>query len=355
MTILILGAGGAAGINFCRALRRAGDNFRLIATDVHPLRLRLPDADAYELVPKVAERDPELLATLVKRHAADVVYAQADSEVRGLLQHPRPIPAKTLLPKPSAWDIASNKLELCHHLFGHRVPVPVSRLAVGPEAKEDFGELRELGRGRVWVRAKTGAGSKAALPVTTFDQMQHWIDYWCDSRGLHRSDFMQCQYLPGDEFAWQGVYDAGGNLLGSVVRQRVEYVFAEQMPSGQSSTPSVATIVHRTDVNTLAERAVAALGLPTGVYGVDCKTDAAGVVRVTEINVGRFYTTSDFYASAGANLPAAWTLAAAGESVTLGRDRIPAGVTWVRSLDREALLMPAGGTGGELVYGTVAL
>ena len=352
-TVLILGAGGAAGINFCRALRRA-DQFRLIVADVHPLRLRLPDADGYELVPKVAERDPELLETLIQRHGVNVVYAQADSEVRGLLQHPRPIPARTLLPKPSAWDIASNKLELSHHLFGHRVPVPVSRLAVGPEAKEDFAELRELGRGKVWVRAKTGAGSKAALPVTTFDQMQHWIDYWCDSRGLHRSDFMQCQYLPGDEFAWQGVYQ-NGTLIGSVVRQRLEYVFAEQMPSGQSSTPSVARIVHRPDVNDLAEAAVATLGTPHGVFGVDCKADAAGVVRVTEINAGRFYTTSDFYASAGANLPAAWTLAAAGESVTLGRDRIPAGVTWVRSLDREALLMPAGGTGGELVYGTVAL
>lgn len=43
---------------------------------------------------------------------------------------------------------------------------------------------------------------------------------------------------------------------------------------------------------------------PHGVYCVDMKEGSDGVPKVTEINIGRFFTTSNFFAHAGLNMPA---------------------------------------------------
>jgi predicted ATP-grasp superfamily ATP-dependent carboligase len=336
--VLILGAGGAAGVNFTRALRRSEVPYYLIGTDVNAHRLLLPDLDERHAIDRAdSDSHGDSIRAIVDQSGPDLIYAQADSEVRYLIDHPHPL--ATMLPAPAAWRIAGDKMGLNAWLDELGIPVPRSIPADNPDAPEVFEELRRQS-GKVWVRARTGAGSKAALPVATYRQMANWIDYWCEFRHLRPADFMMCEFLPGDDYAHQSLWHKG-RLVTSVARQRLEYVFGEQMPSGQSSTPSVARIVHNPTLNALAESAVKAIDpAPNGVYGVDCKTDAAGMIRVTEINVGRFYTTSDFYAAAGCNLPDLLVRAGLGLEAEppAQRDPIRAGVTWIRSLDREAVL-----------------
>lgn len=328
--ILILGAGGAAGINFCRALRRAG-GIHIIASDVDSRRIKLPSADEYVLMPPAYARETRYPAfyDVLAKYKPDVVYAQADKEVQFLSEHRSA--CRTMLPSMAALEIAGNKMELNRVLRRRGVAVPDAC---------DFAYAMEWAfQDKLWVRAKCGAGSKAALPCNSMRQARQWVDYWCEMRGLRHEDFMVSEFLPGKEYAWQGVYK-DGQLFASVARTRDEYVFADQMPSGQSSTPSVATIVHSDEVNRLAEAAVRAIEeRPNGVYGVDCKTGADGVVKVTEINAGRFYTTSDFYAAAGCNLPSDWVHLAMGQFPPMHGEPIPAGTMWIRSLDREPLLV----------------
>ena len=72
--------------------------------------------------------------------------------------------------------------------------------------------------------------------------------------------------------------------------------------------------VHREDVNELASRAVTAVDPEaTGVFCVDLKEDEGGRL-VTEINAGRFFTTSNFLAEAGANMPYSYVRLALGET-----------------------------------------
>lgn len=333
MNILILGAGGAAGINIARALRRDG-SFGIYGTDVSATRLKLPDLDEAFVVPPVSSAHRiETIQRIIYEHKIQRVYAQADKEVAWLAEHRNELPA-VALPSVAALELAADKLNL-NHAIGRVTEVPESYRYEESDFETEFDYLRYLSE-KVWIRARNGAGSKAALPVKTAKQAWAWVQYWCEVRGLKASDFMMCEYLPGDEFAHQSVWH-NGTLIASVTRQRLEYVFAEQMPSGQSSTPSHAVIVHRGDVNMAAEKSIRKIDpTPHGVYGVDMKCRADGMPCVTEINAGRFYTTSDFYAAAGCNLPA---ILMRGGSDVVGRDPIEAGREWIRSLDREAVLV----------------
>jgi hypothetical protein len=59
------------------------------------------------------------------------------------------------------------------------------------------------------------------------------------------------------------------------------------------------------------------------------------VPRVTEVNAGRFFTTSNFLAEAGANMPHDYVRLALGEEVgpRPPLDAVPAGLYWVRMVD----------------------
>ena len=195
----------------------------------------------------------------------------------------------------------------------------------------------------VWVRLNRGAGSIGALPVRTYEQAKNWIDYWADMKGQWHTNFMFCEHLPGREFAWQSLWH-DGELIRGFPRERLEYVFGHLMPSGQSSTPSVAVLSKDLRVPTLGAAAVGAVDVkPHGIYGVDMKEDVEGNLKVTEINVGRFYTTSDFGATMGENLPHQYMLLGMGGKVSdlvfyvdvIGREETP---YWIRGLDREPVL-----------------
>jgi carbamoyl-phosphate synthase large subunit len=147
------------------------------------------------------------------------------------------------------------------------------------------------------------------------------------------SDFMISEFLPGREFAFQSLW-RDGSLVVSQTRERVEYLFGALVPSGQTSTPSVARTVQRPDVVAIASDAVRAIdGRANGVFCADLKGDAAGRPRVTEINAGRFFTTSNFFATAGLNMPYDYLRFARGEAVSERIEPLEEGLYWVRMVD----------------------
>jgi hypothetical protein len=167
-------------------------------------------------------------------------------------------------------------------------------------------------------------------------QAQAWLDYWTNYKGLQPGDFMASQFLPGREFAWQSLWHKG-QLVTSQARERVEYIFGQLTPSGQSSSPSVARTINRDDVNTVGEAAVRAVSAaPHGVYGVDMKEDESRRPLITEINIGRFYTTSNFFAHAGLNIPELYLRYGLGESIVsppLLYNSLPDDLYWLRMVD----------------------
>lgn len=344
--ILVTGAGGAAAANFVHSLRLAPEPFYVVGTDTSKYHLELAPVDARYLLPRVDEAGYlDELNALVEAEGVEVVHPQPEQEVLLLAREHERVRAATFLPRVETVEICQDKATFARRMADAGLSAPrfarASDESTLREATASILEAREQG----WVRAVRGAGARASLPVSSPDQAAAWVLYWIERRGLSYGDFMVSEFLPGREFAFQSVW-VDGRLFTSAARERLEYVFGHLMPSGQSSSPSVARTVHRKDVNELASQAVKAVDPEaTGVFCVDLKEDEDGRPLVTEINAGRFFTTSNFLAEAGANMPYTYVRLALGETPEdLPRfDAVEADLYWIRMIDMGFKLVREGG------------
>ena len=340
--VLVTGAGGAPSANFVDALRLADERFHVVGCDASPEMLELAAVDARYLVPRVDD-DAYLdeLHAIVAAEQIDVVHAQPDGEVLFLARHREAIGARTFLPATAVVELCQDKGALGARLRGAGVAAPRFELAGSRDELATAASAILSNNERAWVRARRGAGSRAALPVSTAEQALAWSDWWASERSVAHAEFMVSEFLPGREFGFQSLW-RDGELVTGQARERVQYLFGHLYPSGQSSSPSIARTVDRPDVEELAANAVRAVDASaTGVFCVDVKENGDGVPLVTEINAGRFFTTSNFLAHAGLNMPWAYVRLALGEELP-PLTRVDAGLYWVRMVDMGFMLVREG-------------
>jgi len=308
-----------------------------VGTDIDKYHIKLSSADKNYLVPNYSS--PSYIPTLndiIKREKIDFLHCQPDTELQVISENREKIDTKLMLPSKKAIELAFNKLKCSVHLREKGVPVPYSVYINSPkDIQQAIEVLSSRGNEIFWVRAIKGAGSRAALPVKTYEQAKMWIDYWNDMKDVKYGDFMMSQYLPGKEYAFQSIWKHG-DLITSQARERLEYVFGNRMPSGQSSSPIVAKTVSNDSVNEVAISGIKALDTtPNGVYCVDLKEDKNGIPRITEINAGRFFTTSIFFSVAGCNMPLYYIKSGLGEPLPYLKkfNPLPEGLYWIRQMD----------------------
>jgi carbamoyl-phosphate synthase large subunit len=170
-------------------------------------------------------------------------------------------------------------------------------------------------------------------------QAKPWVDMW--QRRNPGLKFMVAELLPGPDRSWTSVWRAG-ELISHVARERVQYMGARLSPSGQTSTPQVARLIHDEALTDLCVRSIRKIDYrPNGIYYVDTKGHTDGTQRVTEINAGRFNTTINAWAAAGLNLPLTYLYAAEGlitaPDPTI--DQYRTGL-WIRQPDMEPRFVP---------------
>ena len=330
--LIVTGSGGSAGTNFIKSLRLAPEPFYIVGTDISKYYLKLSKADVnYQVNSCYDGIYLNQLNTIIKEEKIEFIHAQPDPEVNVISANRDKLNAKTFLPNHTILPIAYNKFWLNQELQAHKVPCPKSWM-VGD--KKHLRQIFRQNKSKMWVRAVSGAGSLAALPVTEYKHASMWIEYW-GTRGLEWKDFMISEYLPNKEYAFQSLW-RNGNLITSAARERIEYLFQNRMPSGQSSTPTVAKSVHNKQVNKIATEGILALDfMANGIYCVDLKENKNGVPCITEINVGRFFTTSIFFSLAGCNMPYYYILLAYKEKLpSLPKyNAVPEGLYWIRQID----------------------
>lgn len=334
--ILITGAGGSAAYNFKDALDLTGEH-KIIGADARPYHLELIDVEKRYIVPRVDEPGyVEAINKIIAKEKIDFVHPQPDVEVAFLSENKDKINAPIFLPEADVVEACHDKMTFNKLLTKKGVAVPLAYHIDTPESlKEALDELLKV-QPKIWLRAIRGAGSRGSLPINSFYQGDAWIDYWRNFKGIDYGDFMASEFLPGHEFAWQSLW-WNGELVTAQGRERLEYIFGNLTPSGQTSSPSVAKTVNRDDIDEIGQAAVRAVSdKPHGVFCVDMKEGADGIPKVTEINVGRFFTTSNFFAHAGLNMPAMYVeLALTGKLAQKPKQLQPLkdNLYWVRMID----------------------
>lgn len=341
--VFLTGAGGSASANVFDSLRMSNVKYYVVGADVSNVRLHLSQTLSRCTIPLASS--PGFVSSVTKAAMAygiDVLHVQPDPEVRTVSRHRADIPLRHFLPSDNAILLASDKAEFAAAMAHSNVHVPQSTdFKTLEDCREKIDTLLAVHE-RVWVRARVGAGARASLPVSTTQQAVNWIEWWTSEKGMTIDQFMASEMLPGPEFAFQSVWQNGQLVVGQA-RERVEYLYGFLTPSGQSSTPSVARTTSDQSVNELAVRAIKALdSRPHGVYCVDIKTSADGKHCVTEINAGRFFTTSNFFAAAGVNMPDMAMRAAMGEDLpVIGLSPLSDDLYWIRNVDMGYVLVPA--------------
>jgi len=343
--IVLLGAGGAAARNFRKAV-----DYGVKLEGGEPISWFLVDSDAASLhlcqdggnqQPVVV---PDFNMFMNGFTEFDMAHSQPEEGVEYLMQYCKfnPSAAHKVFPNNI------NEYKLYRDKFACQ-KVWIDKMALNfwvddaelISKKTFYKHLSEQENGKLWVRCSEGAGSRGALPVSEYIQLRGWISYWRSQNPSMR--FIISDILPGHEYAVQMLW-IDGNLQISQARQRMAYLFSKQMPSGQSSTPSVSRSVVYPEVYAAAVNAVQSLTpSPHGVYGVDMKVNEDRQLVPTEINYGRFYTTSHQYCDyepSPLNIPYEYVkYVLYGDVPEVRINSLPANIMHYRGIDSEGRLM----------------
>jgi len=329
--ILLTGVGSPASQNVLRSLRDAPQPLYIVGADANRYHLEWGDLDrAYEAPMTDSPEYLPFLLALIEQEEIDFLHGQPDWEVAWLAKHSHLLPARTMLPSAATVTACQDKA-VCAARW-HETGIRRDPLRLLRQYADLKGAADELGL-PFWLRATSGAGARGSCKVENLEEGRAWLDFW-KARGVDWQ-FMAQEFLPGPEYAFQSLWRAG-ELITSAVRERLEFVFPQHAPSGVTSSPVVARTVHNPQVNSIAAQAIVSVDpQPNGIYCVDLKCDAQGVPRPTEINAGRFFTTSYFFTAAGANMPYLYVLMGLGyEPLPAPKyDAVPAGLYWIRHID----------------------
>ena len=329
--ILVTGIGGAAALDFTRAIRELEEEVYIVGTDCSQHYIHLARyVDKKYIIPKSNKRNYiEKLNEIIEKEHIQFLHAQPDVEVKRISEDKEKLKAKVLLPDKETVRTCHDKFRLIRHLNKRNIPAARNILIQNEENIRIA--FRKFGK-KIWLREVRGAGGKGSLPVEKFDHAKAWIDYW---NGW--GNFVAEEYLPGRNIAWQGIFK-DGELITSVIWDRIEYIISHVSPSGITGTPSIARIITYEKVNHIALEAANSLTRkPNGIFSIDFKENNDKVPCVTEINPGRFFTPSYMYVKGGVNLPGIYLKLAFDEPIPkLPRfNAFKEKILWIRGIDIE--------------------
>jgi carbamoyl-phosphate synthase large subunit len=332
--ILVTGAAGAPALNYVRSLRMSPEEYYLIGVDSSRYQLAAAETDEAHLVPRAIDDDYiTVLNQIIDETGAELVFAQPDAEVRVLSERRHELRAPMFLPSPETVSLCHDKYQTFRSWRSAGITVPDTVLV---ESRVDLDDVMDQ-HGDIWLRPATGAAGSGAFHTSDRGQAVSWLD---SQNGWGR--YTAAAYLSPDSVTWQSIWK-DGHLVVAQGRKRLQWEFADRAPSGITGVTGVGLTVSDPAVDAVAMASVRSVDdNPGGIFSVDMTYDRDGFPNPTEINIGRFFTTSLFFTVAGLNMPYIFTRLAFGEEPPPVEKRInplPPGLMWVRGMDREPLLL----------------
>lgn len=288
-TVLIPGAGGAAGVGAMRSLRQAGFEGRLVATDADETAAGLYLADEGYVVPRAAEDGfRDAARGVISDAGVDVVLPTTGFDLphyAALRDELAAAGVTVVVSDPAALERCTDKLAF-HEALAEDHPLP--RTATDPDALDSY---------PCFVKPVAGKGSRGIAR--------------CDDRAaavaaMDRDEPMLVQeFLPGEEYTVDVLSDLDGDPVLAVPRVRV-------------ATKGGISVKGRTVRDPEMQATCLAVAADLGLAGPSCmqlKRDADGRAKLIEVNP-RLGGGTIFATLAGVNLPSLTLSLARGENIT---------------------------------------
>lgn len=332
--ILLSEAGGTLTRNVVMSLAQARRRYHLIGISSNRHELAMAGTDEAYLVPRAD--DPAfipVLAGIIAETQPDILHSQHDAVIKVLAHQRERLPVRMFLPRTETVDACVDKFASYQRWQAAGVPVPETVAIDSPAAlRRAFARLGP----ELWLRFKEGGGGAGALRVSNPEFARIWISHHA---GWGR--FTAARPLGSESVTWTSIWRQG-ELVVAQSRKRLSWLFANRAPSGVTGVTGVGLTIRDPTVDDLALRAIRAVDpAPHGIFSVDMTYGKDGGLYLTEINIGRFFTTIHFFTAAGVNFPAIFfDLALGGRPPRLRRKVNPLspGLLWIRGMDTAPVL-----------------
>lgn len=301
--IIVTGAGSAQANGVINCLLMDKDENQIIGLGSDIYDLTLCKAHKKFLMPHSTSLNyKEKLLKILNSEKADMIHFQHDKELYIALQFKDEIEStgtKMLVPDFETVDTCVHKYKSWEKFKKNGIKVP-DNLIISNEndLRNAFSELGNK-EGMIWLREMSiGGGGKGALATKDFDTAKNWID---NANGW--GNFMAAELLTTNTVTWLSIWYKG-KLIVAQGRKRHSWAHSALSISGVTGVTKVGETYSDELVDKIAEEACKAVSKePNGIYGVDMAYDSEGVPNPTEINISRFFTTIEFFAQAGLNMP----------------------------------------------------
>lgn len=340
--IIITGAGSAQsnGVINCLLMDRT-EPLEIVGLGSDMYDLMLCKAHKKILMPHSTQPNyKETLLKVLRAEKPNMIHFQHDKELSIALKFRNEIEetgVKMLIPDYNTIDTCVHKYKSWQKFKAAGIKVPENIVINNKEdLKRAFHELGN-GDGTIWLRAMSiGGGGKGALPTNDFDTAIDWINN-ADGWG----DFVAAELLMPQTVTWLSIWYNGELVVGQG-RKRAGWAHSALSPSGVTGVTKVGETCSDTLVDEIAQKACLAVSqTPHGIYGVDMAYDKEGIPNPTEINISRFFTTVEFFAQAGLNMPVIMKnlcLHKKFPQLPCKCNPLPNGLLWLRAMDTAPLL-----------------
>jgi carbamoyl-phosphate synthase large subunit len=342
--IVITGAGSAQANGVINCLLMDNNGEEIIGLGSDPTDLMMCRAHRRYLMPHSRDSGYEAaLLRLLAIEQPDMIHFQHDAELWAAMRFRNQIEAtgtRMLVPDTQTIDTCVHKYKSWLRFRQAGIKVPNNIVLSEPaDLRRAF---RELGgtTGTIWLRAMSiGGGGKGALATNDFEEALRWIE-----RSDGWGNFLAAELLAKETVTWLSIW-RNGELVVAQSRRRKSWAHSALSPSGVTGVTKVGETCSDPVVDEIGLKAVRAVSAsPHGIYGVDMTYDQTGIPNPTEINISRFFTTVQFFAEAGLNMPKILKdIVLYDRMPKLERvmNPLPDGLLWLRVMDCPPLLTTA--------------
>lgn len=328
--ILLTGAGGSAAIGVARSLQKKPGNI-LFGVDRDKYKILRAETKNNTLI--TGKHFIKELNQVIEKYNIDFLHAQPWGEVYEVSKYRDKLNTKTFLPDHKTVETCTNKYSnyLVWKKSGLKVPYTKTI-----QCMYDLTEMVKKFR-KVWIRASEGAGGKGSLIVDSYNLgfALEWIKL-----NVGFGSFLVSEYLSPDSVTFMSIWK-DGELIVAQSRKRLYWEYGSKMLSGVSGITGAAITINDKIVNEVALESVYSVDKkPNGIFSVDMTYDKYGFPNPTEINIGSFFTTVDFFTEAGLNMPEIYVKLALDQKVKpIKLNPLPTGLTWIRGMDKKPVLI----------------